>query len=233
MTTSSGLVFKKPPVTQAIMGVQFLNNLEVADSRGKFHSLIKKEFPIVNMPKQSNLQHDFGDYSLYTENLANRLEIGMNYFRLATTSYPGFSQFKSLFQSSISMFARCYELESFQSFAMQYQNNLPLREDQRFEDCFRLDVTVPPELETDVWAGRGTLVFQEPEGRVAIEIDPQFSGNRLESYRLNLTFTIEKLLPFGAERNDLSHSIEDAHGHLSKFFFSILKEDYIEHLRQR
>lgn len=120
------IIFKKPPAREVQLAVQFPNNFEVADDRSRFHSLIKREFPLVVIPEQTKLLYDFGDYSIWTQNQANRLEIGMNYFRLATTSYFGFIQFRMLlFLNALGIFSKCYQLQSFTSLAMQYQLAAP------------------------------------------------------------------------------------------------------------
>lgn len=231
MGTSSPLIFKKPTATEVVVGVQFMNNLGVTDSRATFHNLIKREFPAVIMPEQNKLAYDFGEYSLYTENLADRLEIAMNYFRLRTTSYPGFTRFRSLFLNSLSIFARCYNLTSFSQLALQYFNDLPLESGQGFEDCFTIDVVVPENLQTTFYAGKGVLVFQESEGHVAVDLDPQLQGTDLTGYKLNLTFGTQTELAFGEEKDDVTKALDDGHRHLSRFFFSILKKEYIEYLR--
>ncbi|MGH9795207.1 MAG: TIGR04255 family protein [Candidatus Acidiferrales bacterium] len=148
------LVFKKPPAKEVHIGVQFRNSLQIADARAKFHHLVKERFPAAIMPEKEKLTYDFSDFSLFTENLAERLEISINYFRFVTTSYPGFALFQETFLNSLRTFVECYGLDSYTHFGLRYQNDLPLPEGQDFDDCFRLKVAMPPEVTFSSYAGR-------------------------------------------------------------------------------
>ncbi len=171
--TIEDVIFNHPPASEVQLGVTFPNNLEVADPRSRFHSLVRAEFPTVVMPEQSKMTFDFADYSLFTEDMTERLEIGMSYFRTTSTRYPGFAKFRTLFLSTLGIFSACYKLSAFTSLAMTYRNSLPLEADHKYEDCFTLDVRLPDESHSELFAGRGLLVFQKPEGFVTLELDPQ------------------------------------------------------------
>ncbi len=70
----------------------------------------------------------------------------MNYFRLVTTAYPGFSAFEQAFSASLRKFVECYGLESYTHFGLRYQNELPLPDGKNFDECFRLEIRMPPEI---------------------------------------------------------------------------------------
>jgi len=231
--SSAQPIFKRVPATEVRAAVQFPNTLEVADSRSKFHDLVKNEFRFVAMPDQTKLQYNFGDYSIYSENFAHHLEISMNYFRLVTTAYPGFNQFREMFWTALSQFAPCYRIGSFTSFALQYFNQLPLTLEQNFEDCFTIDVVVPQNLEAPLAAGKSLLRFQQSEGVVTVELDPQWSEkeNRFTSYNVPLAFICQKDVTFRKTGDELTQLLDIGHDHLRRYFFSILRESYIEYLK--
>src|SRR5205085_398670 len=228
MPIDTEIIFNKPPATEVQIVVHFQNTLEVADHRGKYHALVKSEFPFVYMPDIRKLVNDFGDYSLRSENWTNNLEIGMNYFRLVTTNYPGFNQFRNLFLSSLSKFSDCYAINSFTQIAMQYTNKLALPSDRDFEDCFSIKIVVSENLQTPIYAGKGTLIFQQPEGLVIFELDPQLNGDMITSYIMTLSFAASRALSLSGEKeSDVATLIDSAHEYIKKYFFSFLQEDYI------
>src|SRR6266702_4148535 len=169
--SQDGVIFKHAPASEVHLGVNFPNSLDVADDRSRFHELVRADFPIVRIPEQSKLTYDFADYTLYSQDLADRLEIGMSYFRMASSRYPGFEKFRALFLSAVGIFSNCYGLKLFSSLAMAYRNTLPLETHHKFSDCFALDIRLPQAIQSqrDLFAGRGVLVFQEGEGLVSIE----------------------------------------------------------------
>jgi uncharacterized protein (TIGR04255 family) len=227
----SKTTFANPPAVEVKAAVQFPNTLRVADDRAGFHHIIKREFPIVVMPDQKQLQYDFGDYTLYTENQANRLEISMNYFRLVATKYRGFQDFRQMYVAALSLFARHYGIAAFTSFALMYLNKLPLPPETSFDDCFGIKILPPGDLGVDAFAGQGSLFFKEDDGIIAVEFNPQFSGLVVESYGLNLTFVTQRQTVVSDDQNDVTGLLEKAHTRLTDFFFSILQPRVIEHLK--
>jgi len=229
----SKTTFKNPPAVEVKAAVQFPNNLLVADDRAGFHAMIKREFPFVVMPDLKQLQYDFGDYTIYTENQVYRLEIAMNYFRLVAAKYTGFQDFRKMYLAAVSMFARYYRIMEFNSFAFQYVNKLPLPGGITFDECFTIKVTLPEELGVSLYVGKGLLVFKEDDGFVLIELEPQLTGLTPESYGMNLTFSVERHLTVSDDRNEVIEFLDKAHDRLSDFFFSILQPKVIEHLQSR
>jgi uncharacterized protein (TIGR04255 family) len=221
--------FVNPPAVEVRAEVRFGNQLRVADQRFTFHNLIKAEFPFVVIPEQKDLAFDFGDYSLYTENQAYRLEIAMNYFRLIATKYAGYQDFGKLLGNSLTMFARHYEIDKFTSFTLQYRNKLTIPSGAEFGEYFTVKIEVPAELDATLHAGRGMLVFQQDDGLILLEFDPQFSGKVPASYALNLTFAVERLLTI----DDTANVFAKAHNRLTDFFFSILTPRFLEHLKRQ
>lgn len=227
------VIFKHPPAHEVQLGVTFPNNLEVADDRSRFHKLLHAEFPTVIMPEQSKMAYDFADYALYTQDMADRLEIGMSYFRATSTRYPGFAKFRTLFLSALGLFSKCYKLNVFTALAMTYRNKLPLEAHHKYEDCFALQVRLPEELQSELFAGKGLLVFQRPEGYISIELDPQVVATGVQSYALNLVFTMPLNTPISAENDFLAERTDIAHAYLERFFFGILTKKYIDYLRAK
>jgi uncharacterized protein (TIGR04255 family) len=229
----SKTTFANPPAVEVKAAVQFANNLRVADGRAAFHELIKKEFPIVVMPDQKPLQFDFGDYTLYTENQVYRLEISMNYFRLVATKYAGFQDFRQMYLAALSIFARHYRLPTFNSLAFIYSNKVSIPPGATFDECFAVKIEVPQQLGVSIYAGRGTLVFKEKDDLILLEIDPQFSGEALDSYGLNLTYASQQPMVSSAEQSVISAALDRGHVRLTDFFFAILQPKLIEHLKTR
>ena len=224
------LIFKKPPLTEVRTEVAFKNTLEVADFRTKFYESVKQDFPFVLMPDKSKLTYDLGDYSLSAENWSYRLEIGMNYFRLVTASYSGFANFKERFLDSLTKFAKCYGIKSFTQFLMQYNNRLAL--DQfSFEDCFSIQVTVAEKLQP-LFAGRGVMIFEQPEGYNSIEIVPQLDGDKVKSYDLFLGFSSQSELHFEETLEDIGLLLDTTHEYIEKYFVAVLDPKYMEHLKK-
>jgi len=223
-------IFKKPPANEVRLGVQFQNSLEVADSRSKFHAQVKKDFPHVVMPELKNLTFYLADYSLHSENNADHLAIGMNYFRLVTTSYPGFNQFGESFRRSLSIFVDCYEIKSFLSFAMSYHNILPVGEFESFEDCFSIQVVVPGILQNSLWAARGRLIFNIDGNYVTVDLEPRLENDKLTSYTMNLLYATQGDLRISSSKNEITQLMDSSHNALKQIFFSILQERYISYL---
>ncbi len=202
---------------------------ESQTSEASFMILLNKEFPIVLIPDRSKLTYDFGDYSLNTENWSYRLEIGMNYFRLVTASYSGFADFKERFRDSLSRFAGCYDIGSFRQFSMQYNNKLPL-DQSSFDDCFAIKVTVAEKLQP-LFAGRGVMIFEQPEGYLSIEIVPQLDGDKVTSYSLLLGFFSQSELPYEESMNGIGLLLDRAHEYIETHFVLVLDSKYMGHLR--
>lgn len=226
---NSSLIFKNPPLAEVRAEVTFKNTLEVADFRSKFYDSVKQDFPLVLMPEKSKLNYDLGDYSLNAENWAYRLEIGMNYFRLVTPSYSGFAGFRESFLGSLSKFARCYAIRSFSQFSLQYNNKLPGGHSS-FENCFAIKVTVAERLEP-LFAGRGVMIFEQPQGYLSIEIVPQLDGDKVTAYDLLLGFFSQSELPYEESMDRLSILLDKAHEHVENHFVSVLDSRYMEHLQ--
>lgn len=224
------VIFKKPPIVDVGISVQFANSLDVADNRFKFHSLVKQEFPLVVVPEQSNCLNDFGDYALYSENVADRLEIGMNYFRYVTTNYPGFPRFRTMFLSALSIFTKTYSLVSFSNFFFYYNNVLPVTTQTNFQDLFTLIMRMPGDLENKLTAGQGTLLAQEPEGHLSIEFKPEWKELQVAQYGFYLRFGSFKTLIWTDAIDELTPIVDAGHKHLEHYFFSLLQPQYIQFL---
>jgi uncharacterized protein (TIGR04255 family) len=227
------IIFKKPPVVEVGISLQFLNNLEVADNRSKFHQLIKAEFPLVVIPEQNKHAYDFGDYALYTQNVADRLEIGLNYFRMVTTSYPGFAKFRTMFLSAFSMFCHTYGLDTFSDFFYYYNNQLPVSEGQLFHQCFALKVEVPDAFQQKFLSGQGVLIFQESEGYLAVDFKPEFNENQISNYGFNIRFGANRIISFKPERDEVTALLDIGHTHLEGYFLSLLQPAFLEFLQNR
>jgi uncharacterized protein (TIGR04255 family) len=227
------IIFKKPPATEVRAAVQFKNSLEVADTRSRYHDLVRDMFPTILMPERSKLQFDLGDYSLWNEAVDTSLEIGMNYFRLFTRNYSGFSQFSSVFRRSLDAFSGLYGISVFESLVTQYVNQLPLRQGDGFENCFRFDISLPEEIDLPIYAGQGFLALQAPEGILGLRLEPQAEGLTVRSYTLDLIFNVSRRLLVGEGRDEVGHFLEVAHMHIKRVFLGVLNKGYLEYLESR
>jgi|SRR5437868_6143847 len=227
------IIFKHPPATDVQLGVAFPNNFDVADQRNRFYKLVRAEFPILLMPEQNKMTYDFADYMLQRQDMAERLEIGMNYFRQTSLRYPGFRKFRESFLKSIGAFSECYELDSFTQLSMAYRNILPLENQQKYQDIFALNVSLPGIEETELFAGQGMLVFQKPQGYVTVQLEPKIEGSQIKSYSMNLLFITRPDNPSQFERSRVVEFAEMAHDYLKRYFFAILTKQYVEYLGKR
>jgi uncharacterized protein (TIGR04255 family) len=228
------IIFSHPPATEVRVEVTFPNNLDVADKRSQFSKLVRAEFPLVVMPEQNKMPYDLADYALYTEDMAERIEIGMSYFRIATTRYPGFRKFRSLCLSALGLFSGCYELKRFSNLAMTYQNKLPVEsEHKRFEDIFKFDIRIPAELRSELFTGKGMLVFQKPEGFITIDVDPQAGASWIDWYAFTLYFVTIPNTVVEADKESLERVVDIAHDYVENFFFGMLSEQYLKYLRSK
>ncbi len=227
--SNTDIIFKKPPLTQVQLGVSFLNALEVADERNRYYELVRQDFPYVWLPELNKVTYDFGDYALRSENAGSRLEIGMSYFRLVNTSYPGYKNLSRQFFDAFSKFAKCYGIESYTQVLMQYSNDLSVDSNDSFERLFSLEVKIPDVAEP-VFAARGVMVFEVGEGHITVEIEPKFKADTLSSYSLIISFGAQRELTFADSKDDISKSINFGHNYIKNYFFSILDKQYLQHL---
>lgn len=227
------IIFKHPPATEVQLGIAFPNNFEVADQRDRFYKKVRAEFPIIIMPEQSKAAYDFADYLLQRQDTAERIEVGMNYFRVASTRYPGFRKFRELFMNLLNSFFQCYEIKSFTLLAMSYRNALPLEANQKYKDCFALNISLPDTEEPELFAGQGVLVFQKPQGFVTVQLEPKLEGSKVTSYSMNLLFTTRSDSPSQHDRTLVADFTDIAHDYLKRFFFGILTKSYLDYLSKR
>ncbi len=227
------IIFKHPPAIDVQLGVAFPNSFDVADQRNRFYKLVRAEFPILVMPEQNKLTYDFADYVLQTQDTAERLEIGMNYFRQTSLQYPGFRKFRESFLSAIGVFSECYELNSFTQLSMAYRNILPLENQQKYQDMFALKIGLPEIEETELFAGQGVLVYQKPQGYVTVQLEPKVEGSQIKSYSMNLIFMTRHDNPSQFEKSRIAEFAETAHDNLKRYFFAILTKQYVEYLSKR
>ncbi len=225
------IIFKHPPATEVQLGIVFPYNFEVADQRSRFYDKVRAEFPIVVVPEQSKMAYDFADYSLQREDTAERIEVGMNYFRLASTRYPGFRKFRELFRDTLNTFFQCYEIKTFTLLSMSYRNSLPLEANQKYKDCFALNISLPETEE--LFAGQGVLVFQKPQGFVTVQLEPKAEGSQIKSYSMTLLFTTRPDSPSQYDKTLVADFTDIAHHYLKRFFFGILTKQYVEYLSKR
>jgi uncharacterized protein (TIGR04255 family) len=225
--TLPDIIFKSPPAKEVQLWVQFNYSLAVSDFRSKFADKVKADFPTVYIPEQSQMKYDFGDYALYSANSAEHLEVGVGYFRLVTSSYPGFGPFSDKFLQNLRKFSESYGIQSFVHFTLRYSNQLPMPEGKAFQDCFEIELKLPENLSYLSFAAKGLMLLQQQEGFVAAEFDPQVEGNRIVSYGLNLSFAAQKDFPL----EEVQKLARQGHEHLHRFFFSILKEQYLAFLQ--
>jgi uncharacterized protein (TIGR04255 family) len=219
-------ILKNPPAKEVQLGVQFAYKLEVAEQRARFHNLVKQDFPWVVPAEPVKLQVDLGDYSLHSQNIADRLEISMGYFRFVTNAYPGFARFSERFLGYFDSFVDAYALADLTHFYMKYTNSLQLPVGRDFDSCFTLRVAFPEGYSYQSYVAKGVLVVQQPDGYVVAEFDPQVEADRVTAYNLVLSFAVQK----NFQASDIRPLLDTAHGHLRKFFFAILREEYLEYL---
>lgn len=229
MSVTDKAIFKTPPAKDVSMAVQFANNLAVSDSRAKFYGSVQHLFPQVVIPEQRNLQYDFGDYSLFTEDQSQHLEVSMNYFRLVSTRYMGFKKFRAMFLEGLEEFSQCYDISALVSFGMVYKNTLPMG-DRSFGDSFALALEIPPPIEGSFLTGNGSLVFQEKDAWISVELSAGQEGTA-KSYTMNLSYLHFVPMQLSDEYQELKGVMETAHDCLRTYFFALLKDDYIEYLK--
>jgi uncharacterized protein (TIGR04255 family) len=228
------IVFKHPPTTEVQLVVGFPNNLEIADQRSRFHKLVKLDFPNVIISEQSKLAYDFADYVLQRQDTTERIEIGMNYFRLTSVQYPGFGKFREVFLSTLDTFSNCYEINSFGMVSMSYKNTLPLEPGRKYKDCFALNISLPESLEAELFAGQGLLVYQNPHGFVTIQLEPaRIEALEVRSYTMNLMFTTRSDVSVQFNKSIATGLVDIAHDYLKKFFLGILTKQYLDFLSAR
>ena len=226
-------ILKHPPVTEVQITVAFSNNFAVADQRSRFYDKVRAEFPIIVIPEQSKMAYDLADYILQRQDTADRIEVGMNYLRLASTRYPGFRKFRNLFIETFNIFLQCYEIKYFTFLSMYYRNFLPLEAHQKYKDVFALTVNIPESEAPELFAGQGVLVFQKPQGFLTVQLEPKAEeGMQVKSYSMNLLFTtLPDNPPF--EKTLVADHLDTAHEYLKRFFFEVLTKQYIEYLRAK
>lgn len=227
------IIFKHPPVTEAQVAVVFLSNFEVADQRSRFHKVVGEEYPFIIMPEQNKLQYDFGDYVLQKQDATERIEVGMNYFRFASIRYQGFTKFRESFLNSLDKFSDCYEIKSFYVLSMSYRNTLPLAPGSAYKDCFALNISLPDQPESDLFAGQGILVFKKPEGFLTVQLEPKIESAQVQSYSMHLLFATNREVIDQFDRSGVPKLADTVHDHLKKFFLGMLTEKYVEYLRAK
>jgi uncharacterized protein (TIGR04255 family) len=231
--TPEEIIFKHPPATEVQIVAGFTNNFAVSDHRSRFYKLVRPEFPNIIIPEQSKAAYDFGDYILQTQDAANRMEVGMNYFRLTSIRYPGFKKCREMFLSLLNTFSDCYEIKSFYLVSMSFRNLLPLPTGSKYKDCFALNVSLPDDSEPELFAGQGLLVFKKPQGFVTVQLEPKIDNAAVQSYLMNLMFTTNRELSDQFDRALVSQYTDIAHDYLKKFFLSLLTKSYLDYLKER
>jgi len=165
--------------------------------------------------------------------MTDRIEVGMNYFRLASVRYPGFRKFADVFTKTLDTFSQCYGVKTFLLLSLSYQNSLPFEANfNKFSDCFALKIMVPNEANSELFAGQGVIVYEKTEGFVTIQLEPKIEGPAISSYLMNLFFTTRPNMP-SLDRKSVVDLAGAAHGYLRQFFVGILREQYIDYLRTR
>jgi uncharacterized protein (TIGR04255 family) len=154
----------------------------------------------------------------------------MNYFRLVTNNYPGFDRFRILFLNALSIFNRVYRLQSFNNFFYYYNNVLRIETQTRFDELFTLKMQMPEGLGSELLAGQGTLLFQEPDGYLSVEFKPEWRDLRIANYGFMLRFGSLKHVALTEEKDELSALVDVAHASLERYFFSLLQPNYIQFL---
>lgn len=231
MNNSDQLMFRKPPVVEVKVAVQFINTLAVADERSKYHAVVKDRFPFAVIPDQKSLQYNFGDYVLWSQDQTQRLEISMNYFRFATTNYIGFASFRSVFSAALELFVETYGVDVLTSCSMQYSNKLPVPLGSRFEDCFALQVSLPGR-EREVFAAKGNLVFREDDLYIFADIEPQLAGDAVSEYSLNLGFGAQRQFTVLSSLDPVLSTLDTGHKHVRDYLIAFLKPNYLEELKR-
>src|SRR5216684_1043121 len=77
---------------------------------------------------------------------------------------------------------QCYEIKTFTLLSMSYRNALPLEANQKYKDCFALNISLPETETEELFAGQGVLVFQKPQGFVTVQLEPRVEGSQVTSY---------------------------------------------------
>jgi hypothetical protein len=133
----------------------------------------------------------------------------------------------------LNSFFQCYEIKSFTLLSMSYRNALPLEANQKYKDCFALNISLPETEEPELFAGQGVLVFQKPQGFVTVQLEPRVEGSQVTSYSMNLLFTTRPDSPSQHDKTLVADFTDIAHDYLKRFFFGILTKKYIEYLSKR
>jgi uncharacterized protein (TIGR04255 family) len=231
LMSTEEIIFKHPPATEVQIVAGFTNNFEVADHRSRFHKLVRAEFPNIIIPEQNKAAYDFGDYVLQTQDAANRIEVGMNYFRLTSIRYPGFEKYREMFLSSFNTFSDCYQIKTFYLISMSFRNLLPLPAGLKYKDCIALNVSLLDDSEPELFAGQGLLVFKKPQGFLTVQLEPKIENAVVQSYLMHLMFATNRELSDQFDKELVPQLTDIAHGYLKKFFLSLLTKQYLDYLR--
>ena len=128
------IAFSNAPLKEVIFEIRFPTDMSAACGRDEFYNEIKKDYPVVNLPKLSFEQHPFAQPSQYaTKDRTRVITCGSETFSISTLKYESFEIFKKETLRLIKIFFEKYKtIDKITRIGFRYINHIPIkREDDK------------------------------------------------------------------------------------------------------
>lgn len=122
-----GAIYKNAPLVNTAFEIRFPGEVGIETRRDQFQAAVRSDFPNLWVPNAvPNISPALQHYQFRTEDNSARVSLAINSFVYATSTYPGFEQFRTNLERQRAIFDEVFEISSYTRLGLRYTNQLPI-----------------------------------------------------------------------------------------------------------
>jgi uncharacterized protein (TIGR04255 family) len=222
---------KIQPLIKAFVLVYYDPTLEIIDNKSIFYNQIKKQFTEVVHPERKALKYDMGDIDFYDPQEKKCIGINTTCFKFEDYNYEKIDIFSKILQDNLSKFSKSYNIQSFNTFTLSYENVIVINKSLgfNFNDYFTMSFDIKGEKPKDFLTTEGSFVYKANEGLLIVGINPVINPKReTEKFRFNLGFITN---PIKGDVDKVIRVLKNAHEYIEDVFEKSLTGKYLDTLK--
>lgn len=230
------ITFSKAPLREVILEIKFPADMSAACRRDEFYNEIRKDYPIVTLPKLSSLeQNPFAQPSQYTTEDGTRIiTCTSETFSFGTSKYESFALFKNECLRLLTIFLDKYKtINKITRIGFRYINHIGIkRSDDKIDlkPYLNFNFLLPNSLNKHLLEFFQTSFFIELEKqtsgiRVSIDNRKDKEGNDF----MILDFDLISLKEINGK--EIEKYLDNYHDRIEEIFLDIATKEYKESIK--
>jgi len=227
-------LYKNAPLIESVFEITFPPELSIETKRDEFYKRIRKEFPEINLPLQTDQEpYPLKNYLFRDAKREKGVAYSINKFSFHCYKYLGFARFKEESLRYLKMFAENFGIENLERTGLRYVNHIPIITEEGvipIERYLHFGYKLPHSIPEKFSLLHSVIFVKLGEGnlRILVQYLRRSDALQTEIILLDFDYFLEGKLSF----SNIETYLDDSHKHTKKIFEDLTTEEYKIIMRQ-